>query len=76
MEFLIVGIAVFFNIAVIKWKFDKRRFADATLDLTLLILVMILFRGSYGALVVGTVASALISLFLLASPPKIKVKHG
>lgn len=65
MEFLLVGLAVFFNIAFIKWKFDKSRYADATLDLTLLVIVMLLFSGSYGALVVGTVASAFISLFYI-----------
>lgn len=73
MEFLLVGLAVFFNIAFIKWKFDKSRYADATLDLTLLVIVMLLFSGSYGALVVGTVASAFISLFLYFSPPKFNV---
>lgn len=70
MEFILVGIAVFFNIAFIKWKFDRSRHADALLDLSLLIAVAILFSGSYGALVVGTIASALISLFLFVSPPK------
>ena len=71
MEFLIVGIAVFFNIAFIKWKFDRKRYADATLDLILLVLVAILFSGSYAALVVGSVASALVSLYLYVSPPKL-----
>jgi hypothetical protein len=32
--------------------------------------VMILFSGSYSALVVGTIASALVSIFLFFSPPK------
>ena len=73
MEFLLVGLAVFFNIAFIKWKFDKSGYADATLDLTLLVIVMLLFSGSYGALVVGTVASAFISLFLYFSPPKFNI---
>jgi hypothetical protein len=73
MEFLLVGLAVFFNIAFIKWKFDKSRYADATLDLTLLVIVMLLFSGSYGALVVGTIASAFISLFLYFSPPKFNI---
>ena len=73
MEFLLVGLAVFFNIAFIKWKFDKSRYADATLDLTLLVIVMLLFSGSYGALVVGTVATAFISLFLYFSPPKFNI---
>ena len=45
MEYLIVGIAVFFNIAIIKWKFDKARYADASIDASLLILVAFVFSG-------------------------------
>lgn len=71
MEFILVGVAVFFNIAFIKWKFDRKRYADATLDLILLVLVAILFSGSYAALVAGSVASALVSLYLYVSPPKL-----
>ena len=71
LEFILVGFAVFFNIAFIKWKFDKARYADAFLDCFLLIVVAILFSGSYAALVAGTVASALVSLYLYFSPPKI-----
>lgn len=74
MEFVIIGIAVFFNIAVIKWKYDKARYGDATLDFTCLVAVSILFSGSYAALVVGTIASALVSLYLLVSPPKLPKK--
>jgi hypothetical protein len=70
MEYLVIGIAVFFNIAFIKWKFDAERYADAVVDVTLLVGVMWLFSGSYGALVIGTLASALVSIFLFFSPPK------
>ena len=70
MEYLIIGVAVFFNIAIIKWKYDRRRYADAGLDAALMWGVMFLFSGSYGALVIGTVASALVSIYLLISPPK------
>lgn len=71
MEFIFVGIAVFFNIAIILWKFEKGRYPDAVLDSILLFLVAFLFSGSYGALVSGTIASALVSLYLLISPPKL-----
>jgi hypothetical protein len=70
MEFMIIGFAVFFNIAVIKWKLDRERYADGITDIVLLVLVSILFSGSYGALVVGTVASALVSIYLFFSPPR------
>ena len=70
MEYIYVGIAVFFNIAIILWKFERAKYADAILDSILLFLVAFLFSGSYGALVSGTVASALVSLYLLINPPK------
>lgn len=76
MEYLIIGIAVFFNIAIIKWKFDRKQTANAILDGSLLIIVAVVFSGSYGALVVGTIASALVSLYLLISPLRIGSKYA
>lgn len=68
MEFLIVGIAVAFNLLILIWKYQNGRPVDATVDATLLGLVTVVFSGSYGALVVGTVASAIVSIFLLIRP--------
>ena len=76
MEFIVIGVAVFFNIVVIKWKYDKARYADALLDFVCLVAVSILFSGSYAALVVGTIASALVSIYLLISPPKLPSKKA
>ena len=70
MEFTIIGIAVFFNLAVIKWKIDKERYLDAGLDFAALVAITIFFSSSYSGLVVGTIASALFSVYLLISPPK------
>ena len=70
MEFLIIGIVVAANIVFIKMKFDKGRLEDAIFDSILLAIVTLLFSGSYAGLVVATIASLLISIFLLASPPK------
>lgn len=70
MYLLIVGIAVAFNLLVIKFKYDRQRYADALLDLTLLALIAVFFSGSFNALVTGTIASAIISVVLLFSPTK------
>ena len=70
MEFTIIGIAVFFNLAVVKWKIDKERYLDASLDFAALVAITIFFSNSYATLVVGTIASALFSIYLLISPPK------
>jgi len=71
MEFIIIGLAVAFNFLVIKVKFERKRYADGILDLTLLTIISFLFAGSFGGLVVATVASALISIFLFVFPPKL-----
>ena len=70
MEFLITGIAVAFNLMVIKWKYEKKRYSDAALDATCLFIVTTVFSGTYGSLVVGTIASAIISIYLYIFPPK------
>lgn len=68
--FLVVGIAVAFNIVIIKIKFERHRNEDAIFDSILLAVITLIFSGSFGALVVGTTASAFLSLYFLASPPK------
>lgn len=69
MEFLIIGLAVAFNCIIIKEKFQRGRTEDGIFDLSLLVLITLVFSGTYGALVVGTIASAFISIYFMASPP-------
>jgi hypothetical protein len=71
MEFLLIGLAVAANIIFILFKYERKRYPDATLDFFLLIVVTIIFSGSYGALVVGTIASLVISIYLYANPPNL-----
>jgi hypothetical protein len=73
MELLIIGVVVAFNFLVIYAKAMSKRFLDAGLDFTLLAVLSILFGGSYAGLVVATIASAIISLYLLIKPPKIVI---
>lgn len=69
--FLTIGVAVAFNFMVIKLKFERKRYADGTLDVVLLTIISFLFAGSFGGLVVATVASAIISILLFIWPPKL-----
>lgn len=69
MEFIIIGLVVAFNCIIIKEKFEKGRYEDGAFDLVLLIAITTVFSGTYGSLVVGTIASAFISLYFLKSPP-------
>ena len=69
MEFIIIGIVTALNFLFIKKKFDLKRYEDAILDLLLLVVILVVFSGSYGALVVGMVASLIISISFYANPP-------
>ena len=71
MDLLLIGLATAFNLIIIKVKVEKRRWGDAALDTGTLFLLGIAFGGSYAGLVVATISSAIISLYLLAFPPKI-----
>jgi len=73
MELLIMGLTVSFNIIIILWKFSKDRIADAVLDASILATVTFIFSGTYSALVVGTIASCVVSIYLLINPPKIGI---
>lgn len=73
MEFFIIGIAVAFNFLVIYAKLSNKRYLDGILDFTLLAILSILFGGSYAGLVVSTVASAIISIYLFFFPPNIQL---
>jgi hypothetical protein len=66
-----IGIAVAFNFIIILVKMSRQRFADAALDALFLGGVSYLFSGSFNALTVGTIASAIVSIYLLAFPPKL-----
>lgn len=71
MEFILIGLAVAANVLFVLFKYERKRYADATLDLILLIVIAMLFSSSYGALVVGTIASLIISIYLYTNPPNL-----
>ena len=70
MEFMVLGLVVAVNFVVVKIKFDRKRWEDATFDILILLTIMALFSGSYAGLIVGSVASLFISLYFFVSPPK------
>ena len=72
MEWLIVGLAVALNVIVVIWKLKRpKRRLDGIIDGILLILVAGLFSGSTALLIIGTIGSAFISLYLLMFPVRI-----
>lgn len=74
MEYLILGMALAFNVLIVIWKLKRNRIADGILDASLLILVAIVFSGSTATLIIGTIGSMFISLYLLAFP--VKLNHA
>jgi hypothetical protein len=70
MEFLIMGIATAFNFGILKWKFEHNRMADLVFDVAVLLALSYLFAGTMGGMIISMVASAVVSLYLLISPPK------
>ena len=70
MEYLLIGIATAFNVLVIQWKLERKRYADGIFDALLLILLSSIMGGSLGGLIIGTIASAVISMSLFIHPPK------
>jgi len=73
MEALIIGIAASFNMLIIYFKLEKKRIVDAALDASLLFLLTMMFNQSTEGMVVATIASAIISLFLMIKNPKLPI---
>ena len=69
LPILMMGIAVAFNLIIIKMKIERYRYEDASLDSAILVLLGWLFSGSIAGLMIGTIASAFISIYLFISPP-------
>jgi len=75
LPILLMGIAVAFNLIVIKMKIERYRYEDAGLDAGMLLLLGWLFSGSIAGLMIGTIASAFISIYLFISPPDMLMKR-
>lgn len=71
-ELILIGLAVSFNFLVILKKYKNHRWFNATVDMLLLGVICIVFSGSFNALVVGTIGSAVISIYLWFSPITMK----
>ncbi len=68
---IVAGIFTFLNLWSVKWKLENERYADAVLDAGVLIGLGWLFSGTIAGLAIATIASAIMSLALLFSPPNL-----
>jgi len=69
MEALLIGIATAFNVLIIKWKVEHGRYEDAALDTLVLLVLASIFAGTMGGLIIATISSFIVSIYLLFSPP-------
>ena len=66
---LIMGLAAAFNVLIILKKIRLKRYEDAIIDAGILALLSWVFGGTLGGMMIATVASAVVSLSLLVTPP-------
>lgn len=72
LTFLLLGAVVACNFCIILHKYRLGRYFDTFVDSAILTIICILFSGTFGALVVGTIASACVSAYLWWRPFTIK----
>lgn len=68
MDIIVLGIVTGFNLLIILKKIGMGRGADAAFDTFALVILTLVFGGTLGGMMVATVASAFISIMLLANP--------
>lgn len=68
LGFLFLGLAVSFNFIVIIRKYRLKRYFDSFLDCSIFTIICFLFSGTFSALVLGTIASMFVSIYLYFNP--------
>jgi uncharacterized membrane protein YczE len=68
MDLIIIGIAVAFNLIIVLRKAQAGQYLNALVDGTLLGLVAVFFSVSTAALIIGTIGSLLVSIYLSFFP--------
>lgn len=61
--------ATVFNLVILIVKFKRRRYEDAILDVSLLVVVFWILKGSEMMLLIGIFSSLFVSIYLWFSPP-------
>ena len=71
MNATVMGIATALNVIVVVWKLRNGRAVDGIVDGILLAGIMYVFMGSVSGLQMGTIGSAMVSIYLLFDPIKV-----
>ena len=70
MSILVLGIALWFNFITIYYKLKHGNIVNGIFDGVVLVLIMMLTAGSLAGMSIGTIASALFSIYLVFDPIK------
>lgn len=70
ITYLIIGVVTFLNLIILKIKLERERYSDLAVDVAGLVVLNYFFSGSLGGMTIAMVSSLLLSLYLLAFPPK------
>ena len=76
MELIVIAISIFLNFWLLYWKFSNGRIADGVLDLTMMVILVILFGGTASGMAAAMLGGALISIGLLIFPPNLDNLFG
>ena len=71
MTVALMSIFAALNIIIILIKYEKERYLDMFVDVTILVLIMMVFSGTNESRAIGTFASMIISVYLYVRPPKL-----
>ena len=69
MEFILFGIMTAFNFGIILSKLQKKQYLNALIDAVIMVVICVLFSGSFAALATGMTASAIFSVYLIWKKP-------
>ena len=69
MLMLAAVFATVFNLVILIIKFKRRRYEDAILDTSLLVVVFWVLKGSEMMLLIGIFSSLFVSIYLWFCPP-------
>ena len=76
MEAVIIAIAAAFNMLIVKWKIEHKRYQDAILDVIILLILSAMFAHTLGGMIIATIGSFIASIYLLFSPPQFVKSMG
>lgn len=68
MSFLLLGIAMGFNVIIVVVKFKSKQYANGFLDIGVFTILTLILGSTLGGMVIATISSAIFSLYLLISP--------